>query len=105
MGHWRAHLSSSQGFRPLVDLHPSQTHANGPRGDNDNFVAIFDKSDDSLDDEGQDGEEGLVRFFMNDRACTCICEISTQSLLTNFLPTKLDHDCEVFLALHAHLEG
>lgn len=60
----RIHLSGSQRFWSLVHLHSSQAHAHGPRGYNDNVVTIFHKFDGGLDDEGHNGEYGLMGLLM-----------------------------------------
>jgi hypothetical protein len=50
---------------PLVPVHPSQSHPNGSGGYDDHSVSIFAKLHGGLDNDRQDGEQGLMGVFVN----------------------------------------
>lgn len=53
---------------PLVDTHAAETDADGPRGDDDDPVAIFPQLDGRVNDEGQGGQQRLMRLLVDDGA-------------------------------------
>lgn len=65
------YLQLSQVLWPLVDVHASETDANSAGRDDDDAVASLLKLDGSVDDEGQDGQQRLMRLFIDDGACAC----------------------------------
>lgn len=53
-------------FWSLVDIHPAQANTNGSGGDDDDSVACLLKLDRGVHDQGQDGQQGLMRLFIDD---------------------------------------
>jgi len=53
---------------PLGQVHAAEGHANGARGDEHDAVAIGEQLDGGLDNDGEDGEQRLVRVFGDDGA-------------------------------------
>lgn len=54
-------------FWTTRQIHAPQAHANGARGDDDYMVTGSGQAARCLDDEGEDGEEGLVGLFVDNR--------------------------------------
>jgi len=53
---------------PLRDIHPLESDSNGTGRHNGHSVAIVAKLDGSLGNQGKNGEDGLVRLLIHDRA-------------------------------------
>lgn len=53
-------------LRSSREVHALQSHPNSARGDNDHLVTIFAESDSSLDNQGEDGQEWLMGFLVDD---------------------------------------
>lgn len=63
-----AYLQLGEVLGLLVDVHATQTDANGTRRDNDDAVARLLQLDGRVDNEGEDWQEGLMGFFVDNGA-------------------------------------
>jgi hypothetical protein len=60
-------------FWSLRQIHPPQPNGNGAGRDDDHSMAIIAELDCSLDDQGKDGENGLVRLLIDNRTRPFSC--------------------------------
>ena len=67
-------------FRPSFKVHSAEANANGARGDEDNAVAIFVQLHSGLDNDGQDGQQRLVRLLVDNGRRTYIALVSYSGL-------------------------
>jgi hypothetical protein len=66
----RSYLQLGKMLGPLLYVHPPQADANGARRDDDDLVAILPQLHGRLNYRRQDGEEGLMALFVDNRACS-----------------------------------
>lgn len=54
-----------------INVHASQTNANGTGRDDDDSVAFLAKLDSGIDNQGQDRQERLMSLFVDNRTSAC----------------------------------
>jgi hypothetical protein len=88
-----SHLQSGDMLWPLLDIHPPQPDADGARRDDDDLVAILPQPHCRFHYRRQDGEEGLMRLFVDDGAgpWDSVSYTSPCLKVSFFLLTQLDH--------------
>ena len=67
-------------FRPPVEVHSAEAHANGAGGDEDHAVSILVEFDRGLNNHAENRENRLVRLFIDNGRGTYIALVSYSKL-------------------------
>lgn len=64
-------LELSEVLGAALNIHATETNANGTRGDNDDTVALLSELDCGIDDQRQNGKKRLMSGFVHNGTCSC----------------------------------
>jgi hypothetical protein len=62
----KTHLQLSEMLWSFLDVHASETNADGPRGNDDYLVSILSQLHCRVDDESENRQQRLMCHFVND---------------------------------------